>query len=85
MGINRCLRVRTRIEKEAWDFRLGPDGMVWTFVGDAMVRIDPSDGAIRPVGKLGPGRIAFSGGNVYLGGTTAVRRVEGLAVPTAGE
>jgi hypothetical protein len=73
-------------QQEAWDFRLGPDGMVWTFVGGTMARIDPSDGAVRPVGKIQPpGRIAFSGEKVYLGGTTTVRRVEGLTVPTAGE
>ncbi len=73
-------------QQEAWDFRMGPDGMVWTFVGGVMVRIDPADGTVQPVGRAQPpGRIAFSGGRVYLGGTTAVRRVEGLTVPMAGE
>ncbi|MGD8239399.1 MAG: hypothetical protein PVH68_12650, partial [Armatimonadota bacterium] len=71
-------------QQEAWDFRMGPDGMVWTFMGGVLVRIAPRDGAIEPVGNPGTsGRIAFSGGRVYLGGTTAVRRIkEGAEPPT---
>ena len=69
-------------QQEAWDFRIGPDGQVWTFLNGCLVRITPIDGEVRPVGKLAAaGRIAFSGGQVYLGGTTAVRRVKGLVLP----
>ena len=35
-----------------------------------LVRIDPRDGRIEPVGSLPKGgRLAFAGGKVYLGGT----------------
>lgn len=68
-------------QQEAWDFRLGPDGRVWTYLNGVLVRIDPSDGSIQTVGKLQPpGRIAFADGRVYLGGTTALRQVKDLAV-----
>ena len=69
-------------QQEAWDFRIGPDGMVWTFMGGAMVRIDPAGATVHALGRLStPGRIAFSKGKVFLGGTTFVRQVKGLAVP----
>ena len=69
-------------QQEAWDFRIGPDGWVWTFVNGVMVRIDPANGEIHPLGKPATaGQIAFSHGQVYLGGTSALRRVKGLALP----
>ncbi len=69
-------------QQEPWDFRLGPDAMVWTFVDNVLVRIDPDDGEIHPVGRPAqPGCIAFARGRVYLGGTTALRRVEDLQLP----
>jgi hypothetical protein len=67
-------------QQEAFDFRLGPDGFVWTFMGGALVRLDPKDGSIRPVGRVHPGRpIAFAGNDLYLGGEAALRRVKGAA------
>jgi len=69
-------------QQEAWDFRTGPDRMVWTFIDGVLVRIDPQQGCIEPVGRPpGAGRIAFSGGRVYLGGTTHLRRIKNLSVP----
>ncbi len=65
-------------QQEAWDFRLGPDGMIWTFMQGVLVRIDPGDGSLHRVGKPdSPGPLAFSQGRVYLGGTTALRRLVG--------
>ena len=61
--------------KEPWDFRLGKDGVVWTFFDDVLVRITPSDGTVEAVGRVEPGQIAFSGGNVYLGGQNQIRLV----------
>ena len=61
------------------DYRLGPDGMVWTYVGDVLVRIDPADVRVEVVGKLKPpGRIAFAGADIYLAGTTDLRRMKGV-------
>jgi hypothetical protein len=63
-------------QQEAWDFRLGPDGLVWSFINNVLVRIDPADGTIRPVGQLARGGpIAFASGRVYLGGGPALRRI----------
>jgi len=61
------------------DFRTGPDGAVWTFLGDTLVRILPEDARIEPVGKVGkPGQIAFAGRDVYLAGDVHLRRVAGV-------
>ncbi|MCS7304035.1 MAG: hypothetical protein NZ602_02860 [Thermoguttaceae bacterium] len=66
-------------QQEPWDFRLGPDGHVWTFLAGCLVRIDPADGRIHPVGKLSPGGpIAFAGKDLYLGGTATLRRIRNL-------
>lgn len=72
-------------QQEAWDFRLGPDGKIWTFLAGALVRINPADLSLEVVGKLtSSGRIAFADGAVYLGGETSLRRIKGLAVATTG-
>ncbi|MCU0871075.1 MAG: hypothetical protein MUE50_01900 [Pirellulaceae bacterium] len=64
-------------QQEAWDFRRGPDGQIWTFVDNVLVRIAPEDGAVTVVGRPDrPGPLAFAEGRVYLGGTTAVRRIK---------
>jgi hypothetical protein len=71
-------------QQEAWDFRVGPDGWIWTFIDGALARIEPSSGRILIVGRPpGAGRIAFAQDRVYLGGATALRRLKGLAVPAA--
>ncbi len=68
-------------QREGWDFRLGPDGMIWTFIGKhVLVRIDPSDASIHPVGRVSVGgRIAFSGKDIYLGGTENLRRIKAVS------
>jgi hypothetical protein len=64
-------------QQEAWDFRLGLDGQIWTFVDNVLVRIAPEDGTFSVVGRpTRPGPLAFAAGRVYLGGTTAVRRIK---------
>lgn len=63
------------------EFRLGPDGCVWLFVGNVLARIRPDDFGVEVLGKVTPpGRIAFAGRDLYLGGTTSLRRIR-LAVP----
>ena len=63
-------------QQEAWDFRLGPDGRIWTFAGNNLLQIDPEHGHFHVVGRLSRGgRLAFADGRVYLGGTTALRRI----------
>jgi hypothetical protein len=59
---------------------------VWTFINGVLVRIDPNNGETHPVGRpASAGRIAFAQGRVYLGGTTALRRVKELTVPAKSE
>jgi len=66
-------------QQEPWDFRLGPDGQVWTFLAGCLVRIDPDTGRIHPVGKLTPGGpLAFAGKDLYLGGAASLRRLRSL-------
>jgi len=59
-----------------FDFRLGPDGKVWTFIGNALVRINPEDAEIEVVGmaRIG-GSMAFSGRDLYLSGSVELRKV----------
>ncbi len=69
-------------QEEAWDFRMGPDGRIWTFMGPrnrTLVRIDPLTAVVQPVTQvpLG-GRLAFSGRDVYLSNTTHIRRIRGV-------
>ena len=66
-------------QTEAWDFRTGPDGKVWTFLGGSLATIDPANGNVTMLGKVAGGRIAFSGRDVYLGGSATLRRILGLA------
>ncbi|OQB82576.1 MAG: hypothetical protein BWX88_03885 [Planctomycetes bacterium ADurb.Bin126] len=64
-------------QQENWDFRLGPDGKVWTFLNNVLIAIDPATLDIAPIGRLDkPGCLALAAGRIYLGGTTAVRRVK---------
>jgi hypothetical protein len=67
-------------QQERWDFRIGPDGFVWTFTADGtLLRINPADASVLPVGKLkAGGRIAFAGKDIYLAGEAAIRRVSGI-------
>jgi len=66
-------------QREPWDYRLGPDGHVWTFIRRVLVRIDPKDASVRVVGRPARGgRLAFAGQDVYLSGTETLRRARGL-------
>ena len=71
-------------QEEAWDFRLAPDGKIWTFMGAAgktLVKIDPRTVEIEAVAEVDKGgRLAFSGEDVYLAGGKALRRIEGIGV-----
>jgi hypothetical protein len=64
---------------EAQDFARGPDGFVWTFLKDALVRIDPKDARVHVVGRIdAPGRPTFVGNDVYLAGTQLLRRIRNI-------
>lgn len=60
------------------DFRVGPDGAVWTFLDTVLVRINPENAAIDVVSKAArAGHIAFSGGDVYISGGERLERIRG--------
>jgi hypothetical protein len=68
-------------QTERWDFRLGPDGNIWTLVEDGklLVKIDPADASLQVLGKLpSGGRLAFSGKDLYLSGDDNLRRIKGI-------
>lgn len=68
--------------RHAWEFRRGPDGAIWTFLGQALVRILPKNGHVEVIGRLpqdaGPAQLAFVQGQVYLAGASSLRRLEGV-------
>lgn len=69
-------------QKDPWDFRMGPDGKVWTFIEYRLTRIDPADASLEFLGVIEPGgRMAFAGGDLFLGGKETLRCVRGLLAP----
>lgn len=74
-------------------YRLGPDGKIWTFLGrgdrarntpDTLVRID-ANGHVEPVCRLNQlGDFIFVGNDMYLSGTTQLRRIQGIGRWPAG-
>jgi len=58
----------------------GPDGFVWTYLKDVLVRIDPKDAGVHVVGRIDPpGRPTFVGRDLYLSGTEQLRRICNIA------
>jgi hypothetical protein len=61
-------------------FVLGPDGFVWTYLKDVLVRIDPKDASVHFVGKIDPvGWPTFVGRDLYLSGSEQLRRISKIA------
>ena len=60
-------------------FVLGPDGFVWTYLKDVLVRIDPSNASMHVVGRIDPvGWPTFVGRDVYLSGNERLRRIRNI-------
>ena len=58
----------------------GPDGFFWTYLRDVLVRIDPRDASVHVVGKVDPvGHPTFAGNDLYLSGSTQLRRIRNVA------
>jgi hypothetical protein len=68
------------VRRQAYSFRRGPDGFIWTFFDRTLVRIDPRSAQVQPVGRLPgserPAQLAFAQGNVFLAGGSSLRRIE---------
>ncbi len=57
----------------------GPDGFVWTYLRDVLVRIDPQDGRVTVVGRIDPvGWPTFVGNDLYLSGSEQLRRIRDI-------
>jgi hypothetical protein len=65
---------------EQWDYVKGPDGKPYTYLGNALVRLDPTDARVEVLGKLARlGCMCFVGNDLYLAGDEPVRRLAGIA------
>lgn len=64
-----------------YDHRLpvGPDGWVWLYIDNSICRIRPEDGAIERVLEAKPPQnLVFFNHDLYLYGTSSLRRIRGL-------
>jgi hypothetical protein len=70
------------VRRHRYAFRRGPDGYIWSFFDNTLVRIDPRNAKIEPVGNVpgNPVQIAFADGGVYVAGSDNLRRIKGLSV-----
>ena len=60
-------------------FVRGPDGFVWTYLKDVLVRINPKDASVHVVGKVDPvGLPTFVGNDVYFSGSEQLRRIRNI-------
>lgn len=61
------------------DFRVGPDGNIYAVMDGVLVRILVEDATVEVIGRVGRAtQIAFSGGDIYIGGEYRLRRVRGV-------
>ncbi len=65
-------------------FVRGPDGFVWTYLKDVLVRIDPQEAGVQVVGKVDPpGWPTFVGRDIYLAGSEQLRRIRNVVPVTS--
>ncbi len=63
-----------------WDYVKGPDGNVYTYLGNVLVRIRPANVEVEVLGALKRvGCFSFVGSDLYLAGDEPVRRLKGIA------
>jgi hypothetical protein len=64
---------------EILDLVRGPDGFLWTYLKNVLVRIDPRDVRVHVVGKIKqPGWPTFVGNDVYFSGSEQLRRIRNI-------
>ncbi len=64
---------------EYLDLVRGPDGFVWTYLKDVLVRIDPTNAKVQVVGKIRPpGHPTFVNRDLYLSGHEQLRRIRDI-------
>lgn len=68
-------------EVRGYDRRVikGPDGYVWLYINKAICRINPADGEVEHILEAPPaGNLLFFHGDLYIYGSTDLRRISGL-------
>lgn len=71
-----------QLNRQHYVYRRGPDGHIWANLGHTLVRIDPRNAFVDPVGRLGTvGQIAFTSAGVFLSGGQSLQRIRGLEAP----
>jgi len=66
-------------------FTRGPDGFVWTYLKNVLVRIDPKDTSVHVVGKIDPvGWPTFVDNDVYFSGAEQLRRIRNIVLTPQG-
>lgn len=68
----------SQVRRHAYSFRRGPNGFVWATFEHCLVRIDPRDARVHPVGKIDPAQIAFARDSVFMAGGSHLRRIKNL-------
>ncbi|MHB8898662.1 MAG: NHL repeat-containing protein [Thermoguttaceae bacterium] len=67
-----------------WDYARGPDGNVYTYLGNVLVRIRPASAEVEVLGSLRRvGCFCFVGSDLYLAGDEPVRRLKDIAATPA--
>jgi hypothetical protein len=68
------------VRRQAYSFRRGPEGFVWSFLDNTLVRIDPRNAHVAAVGRLPggsrPAQLAFAQGKMFLAGGSHLRRIK---------
>jgi len=66
--------------KAVREIAMGPDGRVYFFLKDSLFRADPKTFLLEALCPAGAGRMVFLGSDLYLGGTSQLRRIRSIAL-----
>jgi hypothetical protein len=68
------------VRRQAYSFRRGPEGFVWSFLDNTLVRIDPRNAHVTAIGRLPgnsrPAQLAFAAGKIFLAGGSQLRQIK---------
>ena len=76
---SRCPYCGSPIGRRPREIARGPDGKVYFFLKDSLVRADPNTFNVEALCPAAPGRMVFIGNDLYLGGTGELRRLKEIA------
>lgn len=69
----------SNVRNSLWDYRLGPDGNIWTFFGSILVRIYPENAFVEIIGRF-PGQslgnmLAFADNRLFMAGSEQLMEI----------